>query len=171
MIGAVVALLVFTLIFLPIRIGARVKIVPSSRSAFFEIRLFGIMIMKQKVVVDVGKLTFYGTINTVLYLRDFDPSAGIAVYKCFTPDSIRAKLCLNLVTISPATFVGYMTAFRLAATISVALANVGISAQELPTTEDTNLQAVVLLRFCVGELLFCTIKEGVKKWITRKSAK
>jgi len=103
MIGAVVALLIFTLIFLPIRIGARVKIVPSSRSAFFEIRLFGIMIMKQKVVVDVGKLTFYGTINTVLYLRDFDPSAGIAVYKCFTPDSIRAKLCLNLVTISPAT--------------------------------------------------------------------
>lgn len=162
-------MIVLTLAFLPIRIRIGGSIVPRLLQVDVCAKLFGLPVFAEKITVKIGKLVCEGTIDVEFSLTDFDPSAGIALYKCITLDELRLCACVNFATVSPVAMVSALSYFRTAIAVFSHFAALGVSYTESPSQDDNHLVFDLLVRLSVGELLICLIKEGIKKWLkTRK---
>lgn len=162
-------MIVFTLAFLPIRIRICGSIVPKLFQVGVRAKLFGLPVFAEKITAKIGKLVCVGTIDVEFSIVDFDPSAGIALYKCVTLDELRLCACVNLATVSPVAMVSALSFFRTAIAVFSHFAALGVSYAESPSQGDDYLAFDLLVRLSVGELLICLIKEGIKKWLkTRK---
>lgn len=162
-------MIVFTLAFLPIRIRICGSIIPKLLQVDVCAKLFGLPVFTEKINAKIGKLVCVGTINVEFSLADFDPSAGIALYKCVILDELRLCACVNFATISTVAMVSALSFFRTAIAVFSHFAALGVSYAECPSQGDNRLAYDLLVRLSVGELLICLIKEGIKKWLkTRK---
>ena len=169
MVAAVVFLIVFTLAFLPIRIRICGSIVPKLLQVGVCAKLFGLSVFAEKITAKIGKLVCVGTIDVEFSFADFDPSAGIALYKCVTLDELRLCACVNYATVSPVVMVSALSFLRTAIAVFSHFAALGVSFKESQSQGNNYLVFDLLMRLSVGELLICLIKEGIKKWLqTRK---
>ncbi len=166
----VTATLVFvTLIFAPIKVQIDMSLYPQDLCAHAKLKLGAIPILNEKFVLKSGALDCSGTISTRVELQKMDKKSGVDIVKCLTVDRVCVALYNNVATVSTL-FVAIQNAILAIATeVICALSHCQLYSTLCLTQAQSRIVLRLVVSVSVAELSFCLLKQGVRKWKTRRS--
>lgn len=169
MIVATATLIFLTLVFAPIYLKANVTFVASDMSAQVSIGVGFVKVFDERVSLRGRFLHCEGTVESNLDVRSIDGKSGIALLGCLTVD----KLCVTLYSnfASFACLPALNAILATATTTAINLFHCQLYSEVLGTLGKSRMQIRALINLSVVGLSFCLLKQGVKKWKTRKSEK
>ena len=168
----VTAMLLFvTLIFAPIRFRVDAIAHMQKMSASFGVNIGAIKVFDENVSISGKKLICNGTVSTDVDLTTVDKQSGVDLLKCITVDKLCVSLQNNILGVSMF-YIALENAIM--ALITATLCNLfhcQFYTQVAGTMDESNVKMRVVASISVAELSFCLLKQGVRRWRTRKSEK
>ena len=170
MIVVTATLLFLLLAFSPIYLKADITLYLRRMSADIKVGVGAIKVFNENVRLAGGSLHCEGTVSTDVELRAIDKKSSIDLIKCITVEKVAVWFYNNFASVSQYTAI-QNAVLALATVTACNLFHCQIYTESVGTLNESCVRICLLINVSVAELSFCLLKQGVRKWKTRKSKK
>ncbi len=165
----VTATLVFLLlVFAPIRLKMSVSLVYEQLSAHILVRLGVLRVFDESVRLEGGSLCCDGTIDAQVRLQSIDRQGGVELLRCVTFEKVYVSAYSDMAR-SVYGPLAVNVIFAAATAVACSLCRCQVCTDCNGTTGKSRLEIRALISLSVAELSFCLLRQGVRKWKTRRS--
>ncbi len=171
MIVVTATLIFLLLIFAPIYLSADIRLYLKSLSASVGVKVGAVQVFCENISLVGDTLQCKGTVSTDVSLSSIDRQSGVDLLRCITVEKLVLSVCDNFYSFSAARLVSEEAILALATVTACNLFHCQIFCEHVGTYCDSCLRLRTLINLSVAELSFCLLKQGVRKWKTRKSEK
>ncbi len=171
MIVVTATLLFVMLLFAPIYLKAEVYLYIEKLTAEVMVKCGFLRVFNEKISLLGKKLHCEGTVTTDVDLKSIDRKSSVDLLNCVTMEKLFLSVRNNLATLDIKRMMLENTVLSLATATACNLFHCQFFSECIGTTGENCVCARVLVNVSVAELSFCLLKQGVRKWKTRKSGK
>ena len=167
MIVVTATLLFLLLVFAPIYLKADVALYLHRLCAEIKVEVGPMTVFGEQVQLVGDSLHCDGTVSTDVELKTIDKKSGIDLLKCITVEKLVVSIYNNVSTFSP--LIALQNALlALSTATACSLFHCQICSESVGTLREGCIRVRTLVNVSVAELSFCLLKQGVRKWKTRK---
>lgn len=171
MIVITATLLFAMLLFAPIYLKAEVYLYIEKLSATVSVKCGPLTVFNEKITLTDARLHCEGTVTTDVELKTFDKKSSVDLLKCVNVEKFFLSVRNNVATLDIKRILIENTVLALATATACNLYHCQIASEYIGTTGENCICVKALINANVAELSFCLLKQGVRKWKTRKSEK